>query len=436
MNKRLTTFIIMIALLAMVSVVPAMGQDATEVRFACYQDGAECEILEDLLAGFEADNPDIDVVVDNVPYSTIDEQLPIQVESGEGPDIARVTNFAIYQDFYLDLTDHLSEETVDYWMSNFPGPVLNAMSTGGMGETLSGFPDQFSVTAPFVNMTLFELAEVEMPDLATATWQDWTDATTAVAEALSEDDFQVYAVSIDRTGHRFAGPAMSMGATLINEDGNFTVDTPGFRAMAELVNAWHEDDITPAEVWLGAGGSYAAATDFFLNGQLVMYMSGSWQVGRFGNDIGDAFDWAVVPNPNGEGGSTGVAGGSGIVALDGGGADAEAIARVMEYLIQAEVYGEYSASTLTLPAHTEVAEMGVEFDTDNPQVAAALSVFASEIPKLQDQAVQLNVHPFAFAYYRNSANRLTEYLIGDLTLEEALAALQEDIDDAVAEAES
>ena len=28
-----------------------------------------------------------------------------------------------------------------------------------------------------------------------------------------------YALSIDRTGHRFAGPAMSMGATLIDADG-------------------------------------------------------------------------------------------------------------------------------------------------------------------------------------------------------------------------
>jgi len=44
------------------------------------------------------------------------------------------------------------------------------------------------------------------------------------------------------------------------------------------------------------------------------------------------------------------------------------------------------------------------------------------------------VHPFAFAYYRNSANRIGQYLTGELSLNDALTRLQQDIDDAVAEA--
>lgn len=428
--KQVTAVLLFLVLLA----VPALAQeDVTEVVFRCYQDGIECDTLEALLADFEAENPDIDVVVDNVSYQTIDEQLPIQVEAGEAPDIARVTNFAAFQDFYLDLTPYLDEETIAFWRENFPAPVLAAMQPTGAEDAISGFPDQFSVTGPFVNVTLFEQAEVELPDFETATWEDWTAATAAVAEALSDDEFTVYAVAIDRTGHRFAGPAMSMGATLINDEGNFTVDTEGYRAMAELLKRWHDENLTPAEVWLGAGGSYAPATDFFINGQLAMYMAGSWQVGRFGRDIGDLFDWQVVPNPVGMGGSTGIAGGSGIVAFNQT-ENPEAVARVMAYLIQPEVYAEFSAATLTLPANNAVAQMGVAFDTDSEAVANALATFSAEIPKLQDQAVQLNVHPFAFAYYRNSANRLTQYLIGELDLEGALAALQEDIDDAVAAA--
>ena len=33
-------------------------------------------------------------------YSTIDEQLPVQVETGEGPDMARITNFGAYRGKY------------------------------------------------------------------------------------------------------------------------------------------------------------------------------------------------------------------------------------------------------------------------------------------------------------------------------------------------
>ena len=64
----------------------------------------------------------------------------------------------------------------------------------------------------------------------------------------------------------------------------------------------------------------------------------------------------------------------------------------------------------------------------------ALAAFTAEVPKLQDAAVGLNVHPYAFAYYRNSANRIGQYLTGELTLDEALERLQQDINDAIAEA--
>jgi alpha-1,4-digalacturonate transport system substrate-binding protein len=88
---------------------------------------------------------------------------------------------------------------------------------------------------------------------------------------------------------------------------------------------------------------------------------------------------------------------------------------------------------LSLPAQTEVATQGVNFQTDDEAVLNALSAYTAEIPKLQDQAVGLNVHPFAFAYYRNSANRIAQYLTGELTLDDAMTRLQQDIDDAIAE---
>ena len=401
------------------------AEDA-ELRFAYYADGKEAEVMQPILDKFMAENPGITVVLDVVPYSTIDEQLPVQVETGEGPDLARITNFAAYRGKLLDLEPLLSDS--GYFESNFPAPVLAAMRAEDAMSGLHGFPDALTVTGPYVNKTLFDQAGIELPGEGT-TWEEWTELTKQVAEATGVQ----YAISIDRTGHRFAGPAMSMGATLIDADGNFTVDTPGFRAYAELLNSWHEEGVTPSEVWL-VGDSLNNCIDSLISGDLVMCMTGSWQIGRMSQDVGDAFDWVVVPNPTGAGGSTGVAGGSAVVAF----ADTEhpeAAAKLMEFLIQPENYAAFSAGTLSLPAQTEVALEGVEFDTDDAAVLAALAAYTAEVPKLQDQAVGLNVHPFAFAYYRNSANRLAQYLTGELTLDETLQRLQQDIDDAITEAE-
>jgi len=427
MNIRIKALTLTLALLLLFSSV-AVAQDV-EITFLCYQDSVECDTYTDLLARFTEDTG-IVVNVDVVPYVNIDEQLPIQVEAGEAPDIARITNFGIFAGEYLDASAYLDDDTVAYWSENYPAPILAAMTNDG-GAGLGGYPDAFTVTGPYVNQTLFELAEVDMPDFETATWEDWTNATAMVQEALSSDEMTIYAIAVDRTGHRFAGPAMTMGATLIDDDGMFTVDTPGFRAMAELLNRWHEEDLTPREVWLGSGGGFAQAADFFINGQLALYMSGSWQVNRFASEVDGNFDWVVVPNPQGDGGSTGVAGGAAVVAFAQT-EHPEEVAQVMAYLISEEVASEFAARTNSLSANSTVASAGVEYQVEDETILNALGVYALEVPKLQDQAAGLNVHPFAFAYYRNSADRITQYLIGELTLDEALAALQQDIDDAIA----
>src|SRR5690606_18455632 len=122
----------------------------------------------------------------------------------------------------------------------------------------------------------------------------------------------------------------------------------------ELLNRWHAEGLTPEEVWLGAGGGFAQAADFFINGQLAMYMSGSWQVNRFANEIGDNFDWIVVPNPQGDGGSTGVAGGAAVVAFAQT-EHPEEVAQVMAYLISEDVASEFAARNNALSANSTVA---------------------------------------------------------------------------------
>lgn len=425
MNKHLSRALILVLLILAVGAAPALAQPV-EVRFLCYQDGTECDVYTDLLNAFMEENPDISVVVDVVPYATIRDNLRVQVEAGEAPDMARITDFGGMAGFYLDLRPLLSDPAM--LEDNYSAAVLNAFRTGEDDNGLYGFPDAVTVTAPFVNKTLFEQAGVEMPGEG-ATWEEWTAAAKEVAEATGTP----YAVAMDNKGHRFAGPAMSMGANFFDEEGNFSLaDDEGYRAMAEIVKGWHDEGLTPREVWLGSGGQYTAADTYFTSGQAVLYFSGSWQIGNFVNqNLSETFDWVVAPNPTGPGGSTGVAGGAGIVAFAQT-EHPEEVGKVMEYLLQPEVSAAFAARTLGIPANQAVIDLGVEFQTDDPLVNAALNQFAVEAGKLQDQAIRLNLHPLAFAYYDASNTRLAQYFAGELTLDEAMERMQEDIDAAAA----
>jgi alpha-1,4-digalacturonate transport system substrate-binding protein len=63
--------------------------DVVTLRMTWYDDGNEGAILREQLDRFEAENPDIRVVMDTVPYASgIQETLPLQLEAGEGPDMA------------------------------------------------------------------------------------------------------------------------------------------------------------------------------------------------------------------------------------------------------------------------------------------------------------------------------------------------------------
>lgn len=419
--RNLMRVALLLTLLTLV-IMPAAAQDVVELRIMWYNDGQEGDALQALLDQFEAENPDIHVVVDVIPYADLHTTLQAQVETGAGPDMARVTDVARFQGQYLDLREYVADPA--YWDENFPSAVLGSMRAEGDETGLYGYPTQLTVTGPFINVTLFEQAEVEIP-ADDATWEEWVDAATQVAEATGVP----YAVAIDRSGHRVWGPALSRCATFINEDGGFTVDSPGFRSTAEMIVNWHTEGITPLDVWAGAGGTYAAANNYFVNGELVLYMSGSWQIGQFAQNIGDAFEWRVIPNPSGDCGSTGIPGGAVMVAL-GNTEHPEEVARVMDFLASTDALREFSAASLFIPGHLGLAAEGIEY----PSSGDALSVFVAQIPQLSDEAYALQYHPFGFVLNTSIRDRLSQVIVGEITLDEAIELIQSDVDTAIAEA--
>lgn len=411
-----------VALLVLASLLGAAAAQV-ELRMTWYDDGNEGQVMRDLLDRFEAENEGVTVVMDTVPYSSgILQSLPLQLSSGQGPDLARVTDLGGLSEHFLDLRPHLSDAA--YWETNF-GPFLDWMRPEG-SDAIPGFMTQLTVTGPFVNATLFEQAGVELPSGDT-TWEAWAEASRQVAEATGTP----FAMAMDRTGHRFAGPAISQGAVMFDENGDPVVDDEGFRTMAQLMADWHADGTMIPDVWIGSGGSYAAGNEFFVNAQIVFYMSGSWQIGQFDELIGDAFDWEAVPNPCGPAACTGMPGGAALVGI----ADTEhpeEVAALLDFLAQEEVLREFYARTLFIPGHLGLAESGIEYETDSESAAAALNVFAAEVPKLHEAAYALQGYPYNRVIFDAVADRLTQVFVGELTMDEAIGRMQSDIDDQIA----
>jgi len=408
-----------------VSMLLGMGTQvsAEELRVQCYSDSNECEVTGEIAKRFEAANAGIKIVIDKVPFKAVVEQLPVLLAAGEGPDIARVTSIGALNKYYLDLTPYLGANRTKYWQTNFSSTLnwFRSPEEKASGKGIYGIMSQLTVTGAFVNKTLFEQAKVPMPP-ANATWDDWMAAAKKVADATKTP----FAMAVDRSGHRFAPLAVAYGAKIFDNKGKLIIDN-GYKAAAKKFIEWHKAGLMPKEVWGGVGGSqYRDAFEEFANGRVVMYYSGSWQIGRMDKQVSKNFDWVVAPAPCGPAACTAMPGGAAFVALKRTKYPA-AVAKFLDFLATDANYAELMAKTENIPAHLGVAKAGVPYNV-SPASKAALNTFVADVPKIAKPNFDLQGDGMNQTMFQPTAQRLGQAIAGELSPDDALARLAADMD--------
>lgn len=407
----------LLCLTALVCGLSAGAAHAAAIRIACYDDGNECEITQQLAASFMKLHPDIAITIDKTPYKAIVESLPVQLASGNGPDIARATNFGALAPYFLNLAPLLKDAA--YWQKNF-GPTLDWMRVKPGDTGIYGLPTQMTVTGLIVNKSLFDQASVPMPG-PKASWDDWAAAVDKVAKATNTP----YGMAFDRSGHRFAGPAISMGAKYFKPDGTPQVVDAGFKAMAAKFVAWSKNKTIDPDIWGAQATGYRDAFAEFANGKIVAYLSGSWQVHRLATQVGDGFDWKVVPNPCGPAACTGMPGGAAFVAFKATKSPA-AVAAFLDYLASAPVYESWMAQTDNVPAHLGLQKAKIAY-VGSAAAVAALQAFSAAATQLSPIAYKLQGYAYNQVLFGISVDRIAQVTTGQLTLAAAYERITSDV---------
>ena len=399
---------------------------ADEVKFLCYQDANECAVMEELAAEFKAETGNT-VTTEVVGYEIIRDQLENQLQTGAAPDVARVTNLGGFNKFYLDLAPYVDG---DYWEANYGATLPWFRAPGGEDQGIYGWMTQLTVTGPYVNVSMFDDAGVDMPGEG-ASWDDWAAALTEVKDALGI----TAGLAMDRTAHRMAGPAFSYGAKFFDENGVPILVDDGFRKFAETFVGWHKSGLMPAEGWpAGSGTQYRNAAPLFLSGEVAMHMSGSWMINNYSSNIKD-FEWKAVPIPCGPGGCGAMPGGAGLVAFASTHAP-EASAAWIDFMAREENAARFAAETKNITAHQGLQQSGVDYGDASPAVAEALSVFAANAGKAAattPQAYTFQGYSKNFVIYGIVPDYITQAITGDITLDEALASIDADVAAKIAE---
>ena len=256
------------------------------------------------IEAFHKVHPNITIEVQSVPSSDdMFDKLLAQIAAGNPPDTAYVSDWmtgALAQnDGLVALDDYIAKskiiDTTDY--------VPAFLEPAKVGDTQYGLPFASETTGLFYRTDRFEEAGLD-PNHPPQTWEEFQE----YAEKLTDKDNSKYgfAVFAPEAAYYFYPWLWQAGGEQLNpSDPNDVVwDSPEGQKAAEFyVNLakYSPEDLLNATSWDGRVP--------FANGDVAMYMAGTWFAGTLLTEFPDATGkWAAAPLPQDKRCATTIAG--------------------------------------------------------------------------------------------------------------------------------
>ena len=291
--------------------------------------GREGEAMTQLLPQFERENPNIHVVLQQLPLSAAHQKLLTAFAGDSIPDMTQLGNTWMPEFVTLNALEPLQTRVAQSAVVKPNDYFTSIWNTNVYDGRLYGVPWYVDTRLLFYRNDLLKEAGFDAPP------RDWAQWRRMLA-ALSHPDRGVYGILLPTNEYeQLMSLALQQPDPLLRDGGRYgNFESPGFkRALAFYVDTFrlHEaPDITNVE----AGNPWSE----FGRGVYDFYFSGPWNIGEFRKRLpaSEQGDWntAPLPGPNGPGAS--VAGGSSLVVFRNS-THKDAAWKLIEYLSRPEV---------------------------------------------------------------------------------------------------
>ncbi|WP_031293554.1 ABC transporter substrate-binding protein [Leptolyngbya sp. Heron Island J] len=255
------------------------------------------DYFNQLIADFEAANPEVDVVWVDVPWSDMQSKILTAVSAGTAPDVVNLNpDFASQlasRNAWLSLNEQLSpEEQAVYLPKIWQATTLNGTSFG--------FPWYLTTRVTLFNAELLEQAGISEPP---HTYTELADAARQIKERTGKYAFFVSFVPEDAAD--VLQSFIQMGVSLVDDDGNAAFNTPEGKAVFQYWTDLYQQDLLPREV-LTQG--HRRAIELYQAGETVFLASGAEALANIANNAPDiAAATQTAPQITGETGKKNVA---------------------------------------------------------------------------------------------------------------------------------
>lgn len=320
------------------------GRDErTVIRF--WAMGREGEVVQELVHDFERENPDVRVIVQQVPWTAAHEKLLTGFVGRSMPDLTQLGNTWVAEFAALGALEPLSARVAE------APDVARAEFFPGIWDTNVIDGEAYGVPWYVDTRVLFYRSDVLARagyDSIPGTWAGWRAAMEAVKREMGPER---YAILLPlNEWHPAVILGLQNGSPLLGDRatrGAFA--QPAFAGAFDWLLDLYESGLAPPV----ANTEVANVYQEFARGTFSMYITGPWNLGEFERrlpaELQDAWATAPLPGPDGAESGVSLAGGSSLVLYRGSRHKEEAW-RLLRYLSRPEVQVRFYALTGDLPA--------------------------------------------------------------------------------------
>lgn len=335
------------------SMVAGCGEkdERTVLRYARWGLPDEIRAEQELLKEFEANNPDIRVVVEYASWSEYWNKLQAQIAAGTAPDVMLIggTHAHDYarRGVLEDLNPFLEEDPEAPDLEAFFPAALDLYR---FNDGFWAMPRDCNTLGIYYNKTLFRKHGVPLP-APDWTWEEFHEAARALTIDESGDgrfDSYGFLCSFESLEVNWGPWVWQNGGQILNKERTRAMlDSPeAIEAMEFYTGMVVNDRISPDMAQAATFGS-----NMFVTGRLAMSQEGSWMIRTFSRI--DNFEWAIAPLPKGE---TRAASVNGVAnAMYGRSANKDAAWRLIKFLSSPLYQEQLARSGTSIPVIQDVA---------------------------------------------------------------------------------